>query len=63
MILTHYLLIDAAKEIILEEHESYNAEHIYQDQGQNGRQNDGTTVTGHGSDDVQERFLTIHNVK
>jgi hypothetical protein len=56
-------LINAEKEIILEEHVSYNAEHIHKNQGQNCRQNDGTAITGHGSDDVQESFLTIHNVE
>jgi hypothetical protein len=61
--LTHYLLINTEKEIILEEHVAYNAEHIHKDQSQNSRQDDGTTVTGHGSDDVQECFFTIYNIK
>jgi hypothetical protein len=56
-------LINTEKEIILEEHVTDDAEHIHKDQSQNSRQDDGTTVTGHGSDDVQECLFTIYYIK
>ena len=63
MILTHHFLINTDKEIILEEHVSYDAEHIHKNQSQNCCQNDGTTIAGHRSDDVEECFFTIYNIK
>lgn len=40
-----------------------DGEHVDQYQGQNGRQDYGTAVAGHRSDDVQQRLLAINQIE
>ncbi len=51
------------QEVVTEEHESHDGEEIDEDDGQDGCQQDGATVLGHGPDHVEQRLLTVHDVQ
>lgn len=50
-------------EIILEENVADDGEQVDQDESQHGGQHDGAAVAGHTLDHVQQRLLSVHEVK
>ena len=54
---------DLHQEIVLEEDEADDGEHVDENEGQDGRQDDGTTVARHRTDHVEQRLLAVDDVK
>lgn len=50
-------------EVILEENVADNGEQVDQDESQHSGQHDGAPVAGHTLDHVQQRLLSVHEVK
>lgn len=62
-IITYKFWIDFHEEIVLEEHEANDGEHVDEDEGEHRCQDDGTTVAGHRPDDVQKRLFSVNHIK
>ena len=55
--------VDLNEEVIFKEDEADYGEEIDEDNGKDGRQQDGPAVLCHRPDDVQQRLLPVHNVQ
>lgn len=64
--LTHRGVGDAVHlqdEVILEENVANDGEQVDQDESQHSGQHDGAPVASHALDHVQQRLLSVHEVK
>lgn len=55
--------VDLEDEVILEEEEANDGEKVDEDEGQQGGQQDGAAIASHALDDVEQRLLTVDEVK
>ena len=61
--ITYKFWIDFHEEIVLEEHEANDGEHVDEDEGEHRCQDDGTTVAGHRPDDVQKCLFSVNHIE
>ncbi len=55
--------LDGDEKVVLEPDVADDGEEVDQDEGQDGREDDGPAVPRDGLDDVEERFLAVDHVQ